>query len=58
MQTKIYFMMHDVSNEYWLMLWMFIQFFYKLDQNVAQPTGFLVVKHAHLAGFLLFMDLL
>jgi hypothetical protein len=51
-------MMYDVSNEYWLMLWMFIQFFYKLDQNVAQPARFLVVKHAHPAGFLLFVDLL
>ena len=40
-------MMNDVSNEYWLMFWMFMQFFYKLDQNVAQPAGFPVVKHAH-----------
>jgi hypothetical protein len=58
MHTKIYFMMYDVSNEYCLMLWTFIHFFYKLDQNVAQPPGFLVVKPAHPAGFLLFLDLL
>jgi len=58
MHTKIYFMMYDVSNEYWLMLWMFIQFFYKQDQNVAQPTGFLIVKPVHPVRFLLFMDLL
>jgi hypothetical protein len=51
-------MMYDVSNEYWLMLWMFIQFFYKQDQNVAQPTGFLIVKPVHPVRFLLFMDLL
>jgi hypothetical protein len=51
-------MMYDVSNEYCLMLWTFIHFFYKLDQNVAQPPGFLVVKPAHPAGFLLFLDLL
>jgi hypothetical protein len=33
-------------------------FFYKIDQNVAQPAGFLVVKPTYPAGFLLFLDLL